>query len=118
MENGVISDALIVYGLPSLGGLLPTSAHAIFLSDATVAGAEPGPGLPLSCDQLNAAAGLTGVACTPMNGADSVKVTWSNGTTDTISYQSDAPGVVPEPASMVLLGSGLLALAGYVKKRI
>jgi hypothetical protein len=31
--------------------------------------------------------------------------------------QGDGGGEVPEPTTMILLGSGLLGLAGYVRKK-
>lgn len=39
-------------------------------------------------------------------------LTWSDGTTDTIRFQSDVDGAVPDPSSIVLLATGLLGLAG------
>jgi len=50
-------------------------------------------------------------------------ITWSDGTVDTILFCSDVEGVpstcsttqVPEPASLVLLGTGLAALMGFVR---
>ena len=39
-------------------------------------------------------------------------ITWSDGTVDTINFQS-----VPEPASLLLVGTGLLLLAGIIKRK-
>jgi hypothetical protein len=40
-------------------------------------------------------------------------ITWSDGTVDTIKFQS-----VPEPASLLLVGTGLLLLAGIIKRKV
>jgi hypothetical protein len=49
-------------------------------------------------------------------------VTWTNGTntiTDQVYLQSDAPaGVEPEPASLILFGSGLVMLGGFLRRRL
>lgn len=101
-DNGNISDAIIV--TPDLSA---NTVHVLFASD---------PDLPR-------VSGI-GVACTTVGGCqviesggiqDGVKIKWSNGVTDTVHFQSD---VVPEPSSLLLLGSGLLAIAGYLKKRL
>lgn len=39
-------------------------------------------------------------------------VNWSDGTSDTVQFQSDLETAVPEPASIAFLGSGLLLLSG------
>jgi hypothetical protein len=101
-EGGVVSDAIAVTQV--LG-----TVHVVFLSDASVAGQEPG--LPLTCAAF---AGL----CTTIGEVGTIPVNWSTGTKDTVTFQSDAPGVVPEPATLTLLGSGLLAIGGFVRKRL
>jgi hypothetical protein len=81
----------------------------IFLSDANVAGQEPG--LPVTCAKFDG-------VCSTLGEVGSISLNWSNGITDTVTYQSDTESVVPEPASLTLLGSGLLAIAGFLKKRL
>ena len=47
-----------------------------------------------------------------------ITITWSDGTTttaDSIGFQSDPP--VPEPASLILLGSGLALAGGFLRRR-
>lgn len=66
----------------------------------------------------------SGAAC-PMSGCNVVEtgglqfpginVHWNDGTVDTVGFQSDAP--VPEPASLILLGSGLAFVGGFLRRR-
>jgi len=44
------------------------------------------------------------------------KVTWSDGTVDTIQFQSDIESAVPEPSSILLLPTGI-AVLGITKRR-
>jgi hypothetical protein len=110
-ENGVVSDLLAV-AVPGNG-----TAELLFVSDPNVNGTEPG----LSSSVVNTL--CTAFTCTSEPEAASVSITWKNannvvGATDTVSFQSDAEGVVPEPASLALLGSGLMAIAGFIKRRL
>jgi hypothetical protein len=45
-------------------------------------------------------------------------ITWSDGTVDHIQVASDVPGTVPEPASLILLGSGLVMACGFLRRRL
>jgi hypothetical protein len=110
-ENGVVSDLLAV-AVPGNG-----TAELLFVSDPSVNGTEPG----LSSSVVNTL--CTAFTCASEPEAASVSITWKNannvvGATDTVSFQSDAEGVVPEPASLALLGSGLMAIAGFIKRRL
>lgn len=103
--DGSVSDAFT-------GSFGTTSVIITFLSDPSEVG------IPLPCSAVG--------GC-PITEDGTVQVgetiTWSDATgavtTDNISFQSDAvEGIVPEPASLTLLGSGLLAIAGYVRRRL
>ena len=47
-------------------------------------------------------------------------ITWDNGTVDTIFFKSDFERTpeVPEPGTLVLLGSGLISLVGFARRNI
>ncbi|MGB2887432.1 MAG: PEP-CTERM sorting domain-containing protein [Candidatus Acidiferrales bacterium] len=49
-----------------------------------------------------------------------ITITWSNGTKDTIKFASDveSTSAVPEPSSVLLVGSGLLGLVGSVRRKL
>jgi hypothetical protein len=110
-ENGKISDALIIHNFDDV------TAQLLFLSDSVVNGTEvglPSSTLTVLCSQSN--------SCTTTTAEQfSTHVNWRNGTSrtsDVVSFQSDTDGVVPEPGSLALLGSGLLAIGGLIKKRL
>jgi len=103
-DNGNISDAIIV--TPDLSA---NTVHVLFASDLDHPGVS---GIGVACPPTV----LGGCQVIESGGIqDGVKIKWSNGVTDTVHFQSD---VVPEPSSLLLLGSGLLAIAGYLKKRL
>lgn len=104
--DGTISDFTVVN--PVGGG---SAALVTFGSDlpghtfgsCTVFGAG---GCPITEDGMVQIAGIIEWA----DAAGNITVT------DTVKFQSDVEPV-PEPTSLVLLGGGLLAVVGYVKKR-
>jgi hypothetical protein len=49
-------------------------------------------------------------------GGTPVTINWSNGAQDTIAFASDV-SEVPEPASLILLGSGLVVTGGFLRRR-
>lgn len=67
----------------------------------------------ISCDEIPGGCQITEDGTVQTAGT----VTWSDGTVDTIKFQSDVdPVVVPEPSSMLLLLTGFVAL-GISKHR-
>src|SRR6202171_76080 len=110
-ENSTVnSDAIVVVGHGSY-------VFVTFISDTVVSGQEQG--LPPTCNQLKKLADVD--TCTNISEAGSIHITWGTGSnmgTDTVNFQSDTPGFAPEPTSLVLLGSGLLAIAGFLRKRL
>ena len=109
-ENGSVSDLLVI-AFPGDG-----TAQLLFVSDASVNGTEVG----LNSSPIDLATTCATFGCTPIGETGSIQITWSDGkggtVTDTISFQSDSE--VPEPASLGLLGTGLLAIGVFVKKRL
>ena len=85
--------------------------QVIFASDLGMPG-EPGIGVP--CSTVPGGCQLTETGGVQPG----VTITWSNGATDTVSFQSDTDSIVPEPSSLLLLGGGLLVVAGYLKRRL
>lgn len=110
--DGTVSDImLVVPTLSNIQGAPGLMAVVTFLSDAVVGTTEPGFGI--TCAQL----ATLGFSCVGETG--SVQLHWSpEDRTDTISFESDTEGVVPEPSSLFLLGSGLIAIGGFVKRRL
>src|ERR1700737_2237382 len=102
-DNGNISDAILVTKVGNV-------AHVLFLSDPHVLGK---PELAILCSRFG--------GCTVNETGDiqSLTITWNNGGgPDTINFKSDTDSMVPEPSSLVLLGAGLLAIGGYLKRRL
>jgi hypothetical protein len=106
-DSGNVSDAIIV--TPDI--LNDNKLHVIFASDPEIPGT---PGIGVACSTV-----LGGCQVTETGGVQSgLTITWSNHKTDTINFKSDTDSIVPEPSSLVLLGGGLLAVGGYLKRRL
>ena len=102
-DNGNISDAILVTKVGNV-------AHVLFLSDPHVPGK---PELSIPCSRFG------GCQLTETGGVQiGATIAWNNGGTDTVSFKSDTDSMVPEPASLMLLGGGLLVVAGYMKRRL
>ena len=101
-DNGNVSDAILV--LSSLTN--SNQLEVVFASDLGTPN-EPGLGAPCSAFPGGCQATESGSVQTGLT------ITWSNGAKDKVHFASDAEGsgVVPEPASLLLLGSALLAFA-------
>jgi hypothetical protein len=108
-DNGNISDAIVV----SKDILNNNAADVIFASDLGTP-QEPGIGVPCS------AFSLTGGCQVTENGSVQTGATimWSNGQSDDIHFQSDTESTTPEPSTLLLLGGGLVTIAGYLKTRL
>jgi len=103
-DNGNISDAILVTKVGNV-------AHVLFLSDPHVPGK---PELSIPCSRFG------GCQLTETGLVQSgVTIDWNDGGgMDTVSFKSDIDSMVPEPASLMLLGGGLLVVAGYMKRRL
>ena len=107
----LLSDTFLSTIVPgtSLLGIttLPGSAAFVFDSDLpTVEGLSTVPCLGLCNAPETGGPQLVGT------------ITWSGGITDRILIESDKEGVVPEPATLVLLGSGLAMTGGFLRRRL
>jgi hypothetical protein len=106
-DKGNVSDAILVFSDFSDKNKL----QVIFASDLEIPG-KPGIGVP--CNTFP-----TGCQVTETGGVQpGITITWSNGAKDTVSFQSDAESIVPEPSSLMLLGGGLLLVGAYLKRRL
>src|ERR1700680_3092592 len=106
-DKGNVSDAILVFSDFSDKNKL----QVIFASDLEIPGK---PGIGVACNTFS-----IGCTVTETGGLQpGITITWSNGAKDTVSFKSDADGIVPEPSSLTLLGGGLLLVGGYLKRRM
>ena len=106
-SDGTISDAILVDAITT------DTATITFLSDPSEVG------LPIPCS-----GSAVGTCTITEDGTVQFagSISWTDDTTgavttDNISFQSDVDAPVPEPASLTLLGSGFLAVVGYIRRR-
>ena len=105
--GGNVSDAIIVLSDFEDKNKL----QVIFASDIDIPGKQE---IGLACSSFP-----TGCKITENGSVQAgITITWSNGAKDTVRFQSDAEGMVPEPSTLTLLGAGLLLIGGYLKKRL
>lgn len=112
--NGALSDFVLVTPFTNATDCLPTTASCVQVLFASDAELPSGDGFGLTCSQFSL---FGGCGVTEKNGSLTqlaATIHWTGTTsTDSIEFGSD---VEPEPASLLLLGSGLLAMAAFRKK--
>jgi hypothetical protein len=84
-----------------------TSVKFIFLSDLPNSLGVEGPGVPCAL-----VGGCRAIETGMVQNLGDIK--WSDGTVDQINFKS---GVAPEPASLILFGSGLVLVGGFLRRR-
>jgi len=110
--NGNVSDAITVLSnFSDKNSSDKNKLQVIFASDPEIPGKSE---MGLACNTFP-----TGCKVTETGRVQpGITITWSNGAKDTVSFQSDAEAMVPEPSTLTLLGAGLLIVGGYLKKRL
>jgi hypothetical protein len=108
----------------SAGYALTESGDLTAVSDEIDFELDSGTGLAtilFSSDSENPLALCNGVNCIePETGLPQTLgvITWADGTTATVQVQSDINDVVPEPSSLLLFGTGLIGVAGTLKRKL
>ena len=108
----LLSDTFLSTIVPgtSLLGITTLPGSAAFVFDSDLPALE---GVPVPCPAV------IGCNAAETGGPQLVgTITWSGGTTDRIFIESDREGVVPEPATLILLGSGLAMTGGFLRRRL
>jgi hypothetical protein len=111
---GTLSDELSFLNVPSQPS---TVVQFQFASEINGVTATPTP-LP-NCQTTPSGPGIPCVAETGTPGPVVASWTWQSGVQDTLSIESDAESTptVPEPASLILFGSGLAIAGGFLRRR-
>jgi PEP-CTERM motif len=108
----LLSDTFLSTIVPGVNvlGVITLPGTAAFVFDSDLPALE---GVPVPCPAV------IGCNAAETGGPQLVgTITWSGGTTDRIFIESDKEGVVPEPATLILLGSGLAMTGGFLRRRL